>query len=109
MAKEFEKGQHLFFIFENGVAKRNSQNRACCFTDRKKAELNSNGIGEIVEYEPVTTARWKRTRGYYTAWACSNCGGVTDFNPANKERCPRCCAHMIDWEDSDGIRHSVQG
>ena len=109
MATSIKKGQHLFFVFENGVATRNRQNKLRCYFSRKRAEERSNGIGEIVEYEPVINARWRWKKGTFASWACDNCDARTDFNPGWKNRCPHCGAHMIEWEDSNGVRHSVQG
>lgn len=110
MATSIKKGQHLFFIFENGEATRNRQGKLRCYFNRKRAEERSHGIGEIVEYEPVINARWKRRKDTaFCTWSCGNCGAGTYYNPNYKKRCSICGAHMIDWEDSDGVRHSVQG
>lgn len=61
---------------------------------------------------PVVHGTWEKTPTYGVLMcsACRNCYIDENFLDGKKWNfCPECGAHMIEWEDSNGVRHSVQG
>ena len=104
MAHKFEKGKHIYFLFENGHTVQDSQLKPRYYLERKKAEEYLPYGDEIVEYAPVVHGEWKPVKymthcscgkSYETYhYECSVCKRVAYRQPYGLNFCPHCGAKM---------------
>lgn len=101
MANKFKKGQHLFFLMNNGETSLDSQNKPRYYLSRDKAEQYKRYGSEIIEYVPVTYGVWEIMPGTKNRRFCTCCKWDVPEYGKFYGYCPNCNAKMSRGDDND--------